>query len=198
MKNPPASTKSTSQSRLIKNPFQPFMLMEDEMGKLTTSWPGENLQKQFSQTSEVSGQLEKLAKKLEAYFRGEDIDFSDVPLPAGSEFQRACWEACREIPRGETISYARLAELAGSDRSACRAAGQAMRHNPLPVIVPCHRVVSASGRLHGFAGSQDPDGANLAMKRTLLNLEGAFVASDGRTLFDDPSSSNREIVNSRI
>ncbi|MHC5003440.1 MAG: methylated-DNA--[protein]-cysteine S-methyltransferase [Planctomycetota bacterium] len=96
-----------------------------------------------------------------------------MELPAGTRFQRECWAACRHIPRGETRTYAQLAELAGSP-GAARAAGQAMRHNPLPVIIPCHRVIAGHGRLGGFSGSTDRAGRPLERKRLLLTLEGAI------------------------
>ena len=111
-----------------------------------------------------------LVERLDAYFAGRTVDFHDVPTPRGPAFFRCCWEACRSIPPGRTASYSRLAEMAGSP-GAARAAGQAMRHNPLPVIVPCHRVLAAGGRIGGFGGSRDPDSVELRRKRRLLELE---------------------------
>jgi O-6-methylguanine DNA methyltransferase len=82
---------------------------------------------------------------------GQAINFSDLPLPATGTFFMECRRQAQRIPCGSTISYAELARRSGSP-SASRAAGQAMRRNPTPIVVPCHRVVSASGRLGGFAG----------------------------------------------
>ncbi len=113
----------------------------------------------------------QLAAKLQRYFRGEAEDFDDIPTPAGPTFHRRCWEVCRTVPRGETRSYGQLAAMAGSGPGASRATGQAMRRNPLPVIVPCHRIIATSGRLYGYSGSVDPAGRELAIKRSLLLLE---------------------------
>lgn len=114
----------------------------------------------------------KLAAELTRYFSGKVADFSFVETPDGPPFFRACWEACRSIPRGTTISYGELAAAAGSAK-ASRAAGQAMRNNPLPIVVPCHRVVASDGTLHGFGGWRDPASRALGRKAQLLSLEGA-------------------------
>jgi methylated-DNA-[protein]-cysteine S-methyltransferase len=112
--------------------------------------------------------LDEARRQLEAYFAGELRDF-DLPLaPEGSEFQLRVWEQLRAIPYGETISYGELARRVG-DPAAARAVGLANGRNPLPVIVPCHRVIGADGSLTGFGGG-------LERKRRLLELE-AGVAS---------------------
>ncbi len=116
--------------------------------------------------------LGALIARLERYFQGDAVSFDDIPTPVTSGFFFRCWDACRQIQRGRTRSYAELAEMAGSSPAAARAAGAAMRRNPLPVIVPCHRVVAADGSLHGYDGSRDPSGRPLAIKRGLLALEG--------------------------
>lgn len=81
-----------------------------------------------------------------------------------TDFQVRVWRATQEIPYGETRSYSWVACTAGHPR-ACRAAGQALHHNPFPIVVPCHRVIGADGTLTGFGGG-------LEMKRKLLSLEG--------------------------
>jgi len=86
--------------------------------------------------------------------------------PAGEPFQRRAWLALREIPRGETRSYGWMARRLG-DAKAARAVGAAMGANPIPLWLPCHRLVAADGSLHGFGGG-------LAMKQALLELEGAL------------------------
>ena len=118
--------------------------------------------------------------RVEAWLRGAADDFADVPTPAGTAFQRACWEACRTIPCGETRSYAWLARAAGSPR-AVRAAGQAMRRNPLPIVIPCHRVVGSGGWIGGYAGDAGPAGATVAVKRGLLELEARCADVPSRT-----------------
>ena len=87
-----------------------------------------------------------------------------MPLtPEGTDFQKKVWEALKAIPYGETRSYAQIAAAAGNPK-ACRAVGGANNKNPLPVIIPCHRVIGADGSLTGYGGG-------LEIKRFLLNLE---------------------------
>lgn len=103
-------------------------------------------------------------ERLRAYFRGESHIFSDnLDLSAATPFQRAVWLATQQIPYGETRSYSWLAARVNSPRAA-RAVGQAMATNPVPIIVPCHRVIGSDGGLTGFGGG-------LALKRRLLSLE---------------------------
>jgi|SoiMethySBSTD1v2_1073268.scaffolds.fasta_scaffold01182_20 methylated-DNA-[protein]-cysteine S-methyltransferase len=152
----------------------PFALMQLDDGSLRTGWVDEQLEEALAKSKANRRLLPELGDRLTAYFAGEEVDFSEVPLPGGAAFQRRCWQACRRIPRGVTITYAQLAQRAGS-ANAFRAAGQSMRHNPLPVIVPCHRVVGSSGTLHGFGGTVDADSRPLAIKRSLLEMEGALA-----------------------
>jgi methylated-DNA-[protein]-cysteine S-methyltransferase len=105
-----------------------------------------------------------LITDLERYFSGQAVVFTiTLDLTGVPAFRRRVWQATRGIPWGETRSYGWLAAQAGQPRGA-RAVGQAMAHNPVPIVVPCHRVVSTTG-LGGFTGGLD-------MKRQLLALEG--------------------------
>jgi len=105
----------------------------------------------------------EVIRQLQAYFGGELKDF-DLPLSLeGTEFQLRVWNALRAIPYGETISYARLAERIGNPK-AVRAVGLANGSNPIPIIVPCHRVIGSDGSLTGFGGG-------LSTKKMLLELE---------------------------
>jgi methylated-DNA-[protein]-cysteine S-methyltransferase len=105
----------------------------------------------------------EVIRQLQAYFRGELKEF-DLPLAMeGTEFQLRVWNALRAIPYGETISYARLAERIGNPK-AVRAVGLANGSNPIPIIVPCHRVIGSDGSLTGFGGG-------LSTKKRLLELE---------------------------
>lgn len=106
--------------------------------------------------------------QLAEYFAGTRLHF-DLPLaPRGTEFQRAVWAALVTIPYGATEGYAALAERIGRPR-AQRAVGAANGRNPLPIVVPCHRVIGSSGQLTGYAGG-------LARKRWLLDHEAAMLA----------------------
>lgn len=108
--------------------------------------------------------LTEAERQLAAYFAGERHDF-DLPLaPAGTPFQQRVWGALREIPYGETRSYGQVARTLGLVPGASRAVGLANGRNPIPVVVPCHRVIGADGTLTGYAGG-------LERKRTLLGLE---------------------------
>ncbi len=105
-----------------------------------------------------------LAERLQAYFKGEKVNFPDrLDLSGATEFQRRVWEATRHIPYGETRSYAWVARQIEKP-AASRATGQALGRNPLPLIIPCHRVLASDGSLGGFTGGLD-------MKRYLLKLE---------------------------
>jgi methylated-DNA-[protein]-cysteine S-methyltransferase len=101
--------------------------------------------------------------QLQDYFRGELRKF-DLPLAMeGTDFQLRVWNALRAIPYGETISYAQLAERIGNPK-AVRAVGLANGSNPIPIIIPCHRVIGSDGSLTGFGGG-------LSTKKKLLDLE---------------------------
>jgi methylated-DNA-[protein]-cysteine S-methyltransferase len=99
--------------------------------------------------------LELLAA-LRAYLDGDLRAPETVPVGDGTPFQRRVWNACRRIPPGETRTYLWIARQVGGGHSGCRAVGQALRRNPLPVAVPCHRVTSTAG-LGGYAGSREGD-----------------------------------------
>ena len=110
--------------------------------------------------------LDAAAGQLNEYFAGQRQTF-DLPLaPRGTDFQLAVWQALRSIPFGQTWSYAQLAAKIGKT-SAVRAVGAANGRNPLPIIVPCHRVIGADGSLTGFGGG-------MPTKAFLLRLEGAL------------------------
>ena len=103
-------------------------------------------------------------RQLEEYFAGVRRRFFLPLAPAGTEFQLQIWRALEEIPYGTAVSYQELARRVGRPRSA-RAAGQAVGRNPLPVLLPCHRVIASGGGLGGYSGG-------LEKKRLLLTLEG--------------------------
>ena len=109
--------------------------------------------------------LRRARRELLDYFAGERRAF-DLPLaPVGTDFQRAVWAALAAIPYGQTRTYGALAAAVGRPR-AVRAVGQANHKNPLPILLPCHRVVGKGGALTGYAGGLD-------LKRALLTLETA-------------------------
>jgi methylated-DNA-[protein]-cysteine S-methyltransferase len=108
--------------------------------------------------------LERAQIQLDAYFNGSLKDF-DLPLrPTGTEFQIILWNQLLKIPYGSVLTYG---DLAKDLNSAARAVGGACGQNPIPIIIPCHRVISANGQLTGYTG-----GNGIDTKRALLRLEG--------------------------
>lgn len=103
--------------------------------------------------------------QLREYFAGHRETFSVALLPTGTDFQQSVWAALREIPYGQTRTYSQIAEMIGRPR-AVRAVGAANGANPLPILVPCHRVIGVNGSLTGFGGG-------LVAKSYLLELESA-------------------------
>jgi methylated-DNA-[protein]-cysteine S-methyltransferase len=116
------------------------------------------------------------AAQLDAYFAGDLLDF-DLELDlVGTDFQRRVWTALLTIPYGETRSYGEIARQIGSVPGASRAVGLANGHNPIGIIVPCHRVIGANGSLTGYGGGLD-------RKKQLLDMERQRI-SPIATLFD--------------
>jgi O-6-methylguanine DNA methyltransferase len=113
--------------------------------------------------------LSEAAAQLAAYFRGERVRFELPTAMYGTPFQRAVWEALAAIPYGEVRSYKAIAEAVGRP-SAVRAVGGANNRNPLPIIVPCHRVVGADGALVGYAGGLDAKSRLLELERQTANV----------------------------
>ena len=108
--------------------------------------------------------LVEAVRQLRAYFDGELTEF-DLPLaPRGSDFQQRVWELLGKIGYGETASYGEIAGRLGMTNAASRAVGTANGRNPIPIVIPCHRVIGADGTLTGYAGG-------IERKQTLLELE---------------------------
>lgn len=118
--------------------------------------------------------LNLAGKWLDRYFRGENPSISEIPLaPAGSEFRQKVWKILCEIPYGQVTTYGeiskKIAASRGLDRMSAQAVGGAVSHNPISIIIPCHRVVGANGSLTGYAGG-------IQKKIELLTLEGADLS----------------------
>lgn len=150
-------------SRWIESPLGAMVLEANAQGLTSLRWasrPGRDRDGGPDET----GHLDAGQRYLEAYFSGRELPPLPVLAPAGTAFQKRVWGALLGIPRGATASYAEIARLVASE-GASRAVGQANGRNPLPVIVPCHRVVASGGQLGGFS-------AGLDRKRWLLAHEG--------------------------
>ncbi|MEM6392840.1 MAG: methylated-DNA--[protein]-cysteine S-methyltransferase [Planctomycetota bacterium] len=112
----------------------------------------------------VPAHLQDAADRLTAYLAGQSVTFNNLPLdPAGTPFQQRVWAALCDIPYGQTRTYGQLARQLGQPQAA-RAVGAANARNPIPIFIPCHRVIAASGKLQGFA-------LGLGLKQKLLDLE---------------------------
>lgn len=124
---------------------------------------------QAYQSEEAFGDL---PHRLRQYFEGKRVEFPDrLDLTEATAFQKLVWGKVRSIPYGETRSYGWVAREIGRP-GASRAVGQALRHNPLPLIIPCHRVLSRDGQLVGFGGRE-----GVELKKRLLQLEGCWPPS---------------------
>src|SRR3954470_12616594 len=148
---------------VVDSPIGPLGLVASESGLQALRFDGRSIRAEGR-----SRVLAETAAQLDAYFDGDLVTF-DLPLELhGTPFQRRCWLALATIRYGQTVSYgeqARRLEL-GSD--AARAVGAANGQNPLPIVLPCHRVIGANGSLTGFGGG-------LQVKRFLLEHEGAML-----------------------
>ena len=145
----------------IHSPLGPLTVFEDGGAIVAIEWgrgpePG------------ATPLLEEAGAQIDAYFDGRLTAF-DLPLrPAGNAFRQAVWQQMRKIPYGHTRTYGELARSLGS---APRPVGGACGRNPIPIVIPCHRVIGAGGRMTGYSG-----GAGIETKRALLRLEGAAGA----------------------
>ncbi len=143
----------------LRTPVGLLWLSADEKGLRSVGWHPP----QTSLESPDHPILEEAIAQLKEYFAGSRRDF-DLPLaPEGTDFQLKAWSELTRIPYGETISYAEQAKRLGNAK-ALRAVGMANGKNPLAIVVPCHRVIEASGKIGGFGGGVEA-------KRTLLSLE---------------------------
>jgi methylated-DNA-[protein]-cysteine S-methyltransferase len=114
--------------------------------------------------------FEALVAKLQAYFAGRPVSFyENIDIDGFSAFQTTIWKLARRVPYGRTASYRELARQAGKP-GASRAVGQALKHNPVPIIVPCHRIIRSDGSPGGFFGGQ-------GLKLELLELENGLRQS---------------------
>lgn len=147
-------------TRAIKTPIGPLTLQADEAAVTAIRFGADGAR-------DASPLLDAAEAQLREYFAGARRAF-DLPLaPHGTAFQQRVWAALRAIPYGETRTYGELAAAIDSP-NASRAVGMANHRNPIPIIIPCHRVIGANGTLTGYAGG-------LEIKQKLLALEGINI-----------------------
>jgi methylated-DNA-[protein]-cysteine S-methyltransferase len=181
-------TDSTPTSKIpadVPNPSVPlaatatrFAYLESPVGELLVTadaacaltrlqFPGRSSSRQAGWTHDEAPFVE-LRRQLDAYFAGELRDFDLRLAPSGTPFQLQVWRALCEIPYGATASYGEIARAVGAPEAA-RAVGGANNRNPIAIVIPCHRVIGASGSLTGYGGGLD-------RKRLLLELEAGTPA----------------------
>ena len=143
---------TTMKRRTVRSPFGAVHVVATDAAVVAIHWADQEPNGESWDAPHPV--LDAAVAQLTEYFAGERTDF-DLPLaPVGTTFQQQAWAALREIPFGETISYGDQAKRLG-DAKKSRAVGAANGRNPIPIVVPCHRVVGSTGKLTGFAGGLD-------------------------------------------
>lgn len=160
----------------VESPCGPLLCVVDETGAVVRIEFGRGRDSQKvterlrdraiagTEVIEDAARTAEVRRQLEEYFAGKRQEFGLALAPAGTPFERSVWDELRKIPFGETRSYGEIAHALGRP-GASRAVGRANGANPLPIVVPCHRVIGSDGSLTGFGGGLDA-------KSRLLELEG--------------------------
>jgi len=165
-------------TKSVPTPIGTLGLVGSDAGLAAVHWTAET-----RASRESCAVLDTAAEQLRAYFAGELLRF-DVELDLrGTDFQRGCWLALASIPPGQTFSYVEQALRLGLSPSHARAVGAANGRNPVPIILPCHRLVGSDGSLTGFGGG-------LEVKRFLLEHEGARFCGPAASGYSAESSSS--------
>jgi methylated-DNA-[protein]-cysteine S-methyltransferase len=161
---------TTTNFTLMESPIGPLLLAAEDAGLRSIEFVnGRRPAHPDPDWHEDPERLQEPARQLRAYFAGE-LETFDLPLaPAGTSFQLAVWRSLCEIPYGETISYGELARRLGNPK-ASRAVGLANGANPLPIVIPCHRVIGSNGKLTGYGGGLPIKEKLLALERRQLRL----------------------------
>jgi len=148
----------------MDSPVGRLLLASDDSGlRLINFQKGKHARRVEAGWKEDAPPLRETMRQLNAYFGGELQEFDLLLAPEGTEFQRKVWSALCDIPYGETISYGDLARRIRNPK-AVRAVGTANGANPIPIVIPCHRVIGSDGTLTGYGGGLD-------IKEKLLGLE---------------------------
>ena len=158
----------TTYYHYYDSPIGKLLLAGDSSALSLLGFPGGSMARRHEQGwVEDKAQFKKVIKQLDEYFAGKRRVFDLDLAPEGTEFQQSVWQALTEIPYGETWSYGQLAQHIGKPK-ASRAVGAANGINPIPVIIPCHRVIGADGSLTGYSGG-------LWRKQRLIELERDYL-----------------------
>lgn len=156
--------------KTMESPIGRLTLIASPKGLAAILFPGETLNRtRFKESGEdkQNVDLKEAERQLTEYFLGKRRQFTLELDSSGTDFQMKVWKGLASIPYGETRSYGEIAKVIGQPK-ACRAVGAANGRNPIPIVVPCHRVIGSTGKLTGFGGG-------LAIKAKLLEIEGIEV-----------------------
>lgn len=152
--------------KIIKSPLGNLTLIANDNALKSIAWMGEGVSKEKFPNAILKNDhplLQETETELLEYFAGKRKKFTIKLDPDGTDFQKKSWAYLQKIPYGETRSYGEQAAGIGN-KKACRAVGGANGRNPIPIIIPCHRVIGSNGTLTGFA-------SGVEIKKTLLDLE---------------------------
>ncbi len=154
----------------LDTPIGPLLIAGDRDAVRRIEFPenGRPARPEPDWTESALGPIGEAVRQLREYFSGQRTTFHLPLAPEGTEFQRNVWRRLQDIPYGKTISYGELAKRVGNPK-ASRAVGAANGVNPLPIVIPCHRVIGSNGKLTGFGGG-------LPTKEALLSLEQRVAA----------------------
>lgn len=170
-------------TQLIPSPLGNILLSADEIG-LTGLWfEGEKYYADALPREHIERETPVLTdtkRWLDVYFTGREPDFTPLLHLTGSSFRQAVWQLLLEIPYGQTTTYGALAKRLGGVHMSAQAVGGAVGHNPISIIVPCHRVVGTNGSLTGYAGGLDRKIRLLEMEKT--DMTGLFRPKKGTTI----------------
>lgn len=160
------NAESEESFAVVPSPWGDFYLFASARGISRLEFPGFKIKPSHSSNQSRIGELGRGAKILADYFKGKSVDFSSLKfdLQSKTDFEKKVLRRLLSVGRGKTVSYGELARTSGFP-GAARAAGSVMRKNPLPVLIPCHRVFAAGNKIGGYA-------KGLGWKRRLLELEG--------------------------
>lgn len=161
---------------VVDSPVGPLALAEDDGALVAIRFDAPPRSAASGTPGAVAPVLLETARALERYFTGAPTTFEMPVRPAGTEFRQRVWAVLATVPWGTTTTYGEIAARLGLPPGASRAVGAANGANPVPIVLPCHRVVGSDGTLTGYAGG-------LERKATLLRLEGVPTEADQHLLF---------------
>ncbi len=153
-------------TKVIDTPIGQFAISATDKALVELSFLGDKDKRlEFASSDLAAAEVDRAASWLRDYFAGSKADYAGKLDLAGTEFQRAVWREISSIKHGQTLSYGEIAHRIGRPK-ASRAVGAAVGANPIPLIVPCHRVMGSSGKITGYSG-----GDGIPTKRKLLAME---------------------------